>query len=709
MRATDIRTGVLQGRKFAVAIFLSAMLRLWAHHESGEAADGVDQRPADLPVSSESRPTGGASHDLARGLVGRWTFDEGKGTISHDSSGRGNHGTVMGGAKWAEGRIGGALEFDGQDDFVSIPNESRFDITGSITVAAWIRVESFTKAWQSIVTKGDRAWRLHRASDTSSVGWACSDLSRQQVGDLFGKTEVTDGQWHYVAGVLDGTKTSIFVDGELDASTNSSPSISVNDFSVLIGANAQVKGRLFHGLIDDVRIYDRALSVDELWALSRGGGAAAQPPSQAARRKPDADRKGVMTAGPVNVARIVSPDSWSEFRGPRGDGHSDSEGLPLRWSESKSENITWKTRIHGRGWSSPILWGQQVWMTTATADGHKLSAVCVDRDSGKIVHDIHVFDVEQPQPIASGNSYASPTPAIEEGRVYVHYGTYGTACLDTATGNRVWERRDLKCDHESGAGPGSSPALVGDLFVVNVDGRDVQYVIALNKANGKTVWKTDRSVDFSQTPVNQRKAFCTPIVVPRGSGNQLVSPGAKALIAYDTATGNELWKVRHRGFSVAPRPVFGHGLVFALIDHDSPELWAVRADGSGDVTDSHVVWKMTQGMPSRSSPLLIGDLLFVVNNDGIASCLEARTGELVWKQRIGGNYSASPVCADGRIYFFNENAVGTVIQPSGKFEVLAVNPLHEEQLLASPAVAGRSLFVRTEKHLYRIEEPVGPR
>ena len=176
--------GVLKGKKFPVAFLLSAMLNLWAHHDSGEAADGADQRPADLPVPSESHPTGGASHDLARGLVGRWTFDEGKGTIAHDSSGRGNHGTVMGGAKWAEGRIGGALEFDGQDDFVSIPNESRFDITGSITISAWIRVESFTKVWQSIVTKGDRAWRLHRASDTRSVGWACSDLSRQEVGEL---------------------------------------------------------------------------------------------------------------------------------------------------------------------------------------------------------------------------------------------------------------------------------------------------------------------------------------------------------------------------------------------------------------------------------------------------------------------------------------------------------------------------------------------
>ena len=683
MRAAKTQQG-LRNKSWIPSAALAIAMLLCAHHETAQASDT----------------------DLARGLVGRWTFDEGKGTTARDSSGNGNHGAVKGDAKWTEGRIGGAMEFDGVDDFVSIPNESSFDITGSITVTAWIKVESFTKEWQAIVTKGDRAWRLHRANDTKSVGWACSDLSRKQVGDLYGKKAVVDGRWRHIAGVLDGTKTSIFVDGTLDASAQSSPNISVNDFPVLIGSNAQVKGRLFRGLIDDVRIYNRALSVAELRALSQGGEAAAKrPATTTASPKRPTGRKNVGTAGRAKIVPVVSAGgNWPEFRGPRRDGHADSAGLPLRWSAT--ENIAWKTRIDGRGWSSPVLWGNQVWMTTATVDGRKLSAVCVDRDSGKIVHDIHVFSVERPQRIAAGNSYASPTPVIEERRVYVHYGTYGTACLATATGRVVWKRRDLKCDHESGAGPGSSPTLVDNLFVVNVDGRDVQYVIALDKTTGKTVWKTDRSVDFKRSPVNQRKAYSMPIVLTRGPSTQLVSPGAKAFIAYDTATGNELWKVRHRGFSVAPRPVFGHGLIFALIDHDSPELWAVRPDGKGDVTDSHVVWKMKRSMPSRSSPLLIGDLLFLVNRAGIASCLEARTGKLVWKQRVQGKYSASPIYANGRIYLFNEESVGTVIKPSRKLEVLSLNRLPNEQLLASPAIAGRSLFVRTENHLYRIEESI---
>ena len=262
MRNVETRTGVRKAEWIPIAVLFITMLCLCAHPDTSVAADRTDS----------------ASRDLGRGLVGRWTFDEGKGSTVRDVSGRGNHGSVMGGAKWTAGRVGGALEFDGTDDFVSIPNESRFDITGSVTVAAWIRVETFTKQWQAIVTKGDRAWRLHRANDTKMVGFACSDLSRGQVGDLSGKTIIADGRWHHVAGVLDGTKASIFVDGVLDASAKSSPDISVNDYSVLIGANAQVSGRLFRGLIDDVRIYERALSVDELRALAKGGGGEVSPP-----------------------------------------------------------------------------------------------------------------------------------------------------------------------------------------------------------------------------------------------------------------------------------------------------------------------------------------------------------------------------------------------------------------------------------------------
>ncbi len=261
MQTTRIQADLWNRVRFAVMVL--AMLHGCAYFSAVAVAD----------------EPGIASHDLARGLVGHWTFDEGEGAIARDVSGRDNHGTVMGGANWNKGIIGGALEFDGTDDFVSIPNESQFDIAGNITVSAWIRVESFTKPWQAIVTKGDRAWRLHRADTTKSAGFACSDLSREQTGDLLGNKVVADGQWHHVAGVLDGTKMSIYVDGALDAWAASSPNISVNDYSVHIGANAQAEDRLFRGLIDDVRIYDRALTVDELHALVKSGGVAPPPPN----------------------------------------------------------------------------------------------------------------------------------------------------------------------------------------------------------------------------------------------------------------------------------------------------------------------------------------------------------------------------------------------------------------------------------------------
>ena len=395
----------------------------------------------------------------------------------------------------------------------------------------------------------------------------------------------------------------------------------------------------------------------------------------------------------------LSQDSWWQFRGPAGDGHTKAEALPIDWSEST--NVAWKTAIHDRGWSSPVIAGDQIWLTTATRDGHRLYAVCVHKETGKIIHDLPIFDVAQPMKIASDNTYATPTPVVTAGRVLVHFGTYGTGCLDSKSGKVLWTRRDLNCDHEVGAGPASSPTLINGRFVVHVDGRDHQYIIALDPENGETVWKTQRSIDFTDIPVHHRKAFCMPMVTPRGSSSQIVSPGGRAIYSYDFS-GRELWRVQHRGFSVAPRPVFGHGMVFAVIDRDRPELWAIRANGSGDVTDTHVAWKATKSMPPRCSPLLVDDLLYLVNREGIVTCLEAKSGELVWKQRMKGEFSASPIYAKGRIYLFNEDALTTVIRPGRKWEVVAENALDPQPLLATPAVNGNALFVRTEGFLYRI-------
>ncbi len=403
----------------------------------------------------------------------------------------------------------------------------------------------------------------------------------------------------------------------------------------------------------------------------------------------------------LSIASVVAwaGETWPEFRGPTGDGHSDCRGLPVTWSET--ENVAWKTTIPGRGWSSPVVWHRQIWLTTATPEGREMFAVCVDRETGEIVHNVKVFDTANPEPISIVNSYASPTSVIEEGRVYVHYGTYGAACLDTATGRTLWTRRDLNCDHHEG--PGSSPILFENLLIFHVDGRDVQYVVALDKHTGETAWKTDRSVDYSPYVGPHRKAFCTPQVIRCGGQTQLISPGSKAMMGYDPRTGKELWKVRYHGWSMVARPLFGHGLVFMVNDYDRPELWAVRPDGLGDVTDTHVAWTIPRGMPSQPSFLLIGDLLYLVNNRGVAYAIEAKTGDEVWKARIDGDFSASPIYADGRIYFFARDSVATVIEPGREFKKLAVNHLDGEQLMASPAVADNALFVRTESHLYRIE------
>ena len=407
----------------------------------------------------------------------------------------------------------------------------------------------------------------------------------------------------------------------------------------------------------------------------------------------------------IGCTTSLANEQWSQFRGPEGNGHINTTSAPLEWSENK--NISWKTAIHDRGWSSPVIWNNQIWMTTATKNGIKTFAICIDKVTGKILHDIHVFDVKSPQAITIDNTYASPTPVIEEGRVYVHFGTYGTACIGTDSGNIIWTRRDLNCDHEKGAGPASSPFLFNDYLIFNVDGRDVQYVIALDKRSGKTAWKTNRSVDFSDVQVNQRKAYGTPLIIPRGEQEQMVSIGAKGVFSYDPKNGKELWKALHRGWSIAPRPVYGEGLVFTMIDRDRPELWAIRPDGKGDITDSHIVWKSSKRMPPRASPLIVGELLFVVDRNGYISCLEAKTGKIFWQERMKGSFSASPIYTNGLIYFFNEDTVCTIIKPARKLEIVATNKVADEQLMATPAIDNDSIYIRTANNLYKIKANSG--
>ena len=385
---------------------------------------------------------------------------------------------------------------------------------------------------------------------------------------------------------------------------------------------------------------------------------------------------------------------WPQFRGPTGQGESAERGLPTEWSETR--NIAWKSAVPGRGWSSPVVAHGRVWLTTATTDGRdsSLRLVAYAIDSGVEAVNVEVFRLRNATLLNEKNSHASPTPVVDGDRVYVHFGTEGTAALTTA-GEIVWKTR---LRYESQHGGGGSPIVHGDLLIVSCDGFEDAFVVALDKNTGKQRWKTFRRRPWSQ-------AYTTPLVIRVGDRDQLVSVGAHFAAAYDPVNGKEIWRVSYGdGFSNVPRPVYGHGLVFITTGFQQPALLAVRPEGTGDVTRSQVSWTLERAVPLTPSPLLVGDELYVVNDAGIASCLDARTGKVHWIQRLGATFSASPVLADGRIYFLNEDGVTTVVAPGSTFRVLAKNPL-PGPALASMAVSAGSFYVRTASHLYRIATP----
>lgn len=387
---------------------------------------------------------------------------------------------------------------------------------------------------------------------------------------------------------------------------------------------------------------------------------------------------------------------WNQFRGPRGDGVAQHADPPVEFGPEK--NLLWRTPIHGRAWSSPVVLGSRVWLTTATEDGKKLSALCVDLESGEVLWDRVVFEVEEPRFCHPTNTYASCTPWIEAGRLIVHFGSYGTACLDPSSGESLWERRDFVSDDFRG--PASSPVVDGDLVYVNFDGVDFQFFVALDKATGETVLRRDRDIEYGVDNGDWKKAYGTPRVITFGGERQLISPAAKETVAYSLPDAEPLWRVRHGGMNAAAPPLFDGERVIVTGGSGPMKMAAVRPDGRGDVTDSHVAWREGRSVPDRAAPLLWDGMIFTVDDKGVAVCRDAATGSVHWTERLGGEFWSSPVAAAGRVYALNKSGYGYVFATEKEFRQLAQTSFGEE-VNATPAIVGDTLLVRTAAALYR--------
>jgi outer membrane protein assembly factor BamB len=419
-------------------------------------------------------------------------------------------------------------------------------------------------------------------------------------------------------------------------------------------------------------------------------------------------------------------DDWPQFRGPDGQGHAPAGRIPTQWSEA--ENVLWKTEIPGRGWSSPVISGGVCWMTTAVVkeatpeqkreilrtklagnpmakeleiiDSVSLRAVAVNLETGAVMRNVELFKHRDPDPVHSLNSFASPTPILHSGRLYCHFGTMGTACLDTATGKVVWKTR-LPVSHS--VGPGSSPAFFENLLIVPCDGTDAQTVVALDIENGEPVWKARRP-PMTGTEVEMHKAFSTPLIINDGTRDQVIVTGAQWVVAYNPLDGETLWQVRHgEGFSNVPCPVYADGMVYICTGYLTPELVAIRVDGQGDVTKTHVVWRISKQVPAMPSPVVVGSVVYMVSDQGVVTCVDAKSGDVVFRQRLGGNFSASPLVADGKLLFLSREGDVSVAQAGSSWQEVSKNHVNG-QLMASPAIWGDSLILRSDSHLYRIGE-----
>lgn len=424
------------------------------------------------------------------------------------------------------------------------------------------------------------------------------------------------------------------------------------------------------------------------------------------------------------AASVANAQEWPEFRGPTGQGHApDAKNLPV--DLAVPANVAWKTAIPGKGWSSPVVGGDEIWMTygvdvPATEEEKRkrlesntgnqplvvskrlaLHAICVSRTDGRIVADVELFAVDDPQPVHDMNSFASCTPVLNGERLYCSFGDYGTCCLDTKTKKVAWLNQEIRIKHENG--PGSHPVLFEDRLLVHFDGSDKQSLVAFDVADGTIAWQAQRSGEMHDDP-QQKKAYGTPLVIEQDGRPVAVSPAADWVYGYDPRSGEELWKVAYGdlGYSTVPRPVAGHGMVYVCTSFNRSLLLAIQVEG---VAKPVVVWKFDRQVSQKPSPLLVGDEIYVVSDKGgVLTCLDARTGEERYAERLGGNFSASPLFADGKIYLGNHEGEVFVVKPGPEFELLSQSSL-DGQIMASPAAIGEELYLRTASSLYRFQSP----
>jgi outer membrane protein assembly factor BamB len=409
----------------------------------------------------------------------------------------------------------------------------------------------------------------------------------------------------------------------------------------------------------------------------------------------------------INSNQASSQDkNWTHFRGSNLNGLALSEKIPMKWDDS---TIKWKTGIHDNGYSSPVIYNDQIWVTTAKADGKELYAVCTDYKTGEIIYDIKVFTPEEVEGKHSLNTYASPTPCIEKGFVYVHYGSLGTACINTTNGSIVWKRTDYKCNHAQG--PASSPILYKNLLILHYEGTDVRFIVALDKLSGKQIWRSDRPAEpYEPLAKIGRKAYITPIIMNVKGKDMLISPGSAVCIAYDPKTGKEIWRVLGGAESTIAMPFTEKGVVFWYtgfgVDNNGAkftDLLAVNPDGTGDITGTNILWKKRDELAQNQmlTPVIFEGLIYTITTRNVMMCIDAATGEEVWSTHVTSNYNASPLCIDGNIWFFSVKGEVLVLKAGRKYEVVAQNQM-DSGIWATPAILRNTVILRTQKYLYRI-------